>query len=158
MYKVVLTVFTVSCQEQRLRSQTTDPTALVVWAHLLLGQKSIEAAVQILKARLVAGGNNVRDARGYLALEGALYGAPASLETIRFVVWWSCMHPDFLLLQSDVRHAYLQALLRGPSVYIVLPKRVWPQSWSGMYAPALRLRKAIYGLKRSGFDWMDHAT
>ena len=68
------------------------------------------------------------------------------------------MHPDFLLLQSDVRHAYLQALLRGPPVYIVLPKRVWPQSWNGMYAPALRLRKAIYGLKRSGFDWMDHAT
>ena len=91
-------------------------------------------------------------------VEEALYGAPASLETIRFVVWWSCMHPDFLLLQSDVRHAYLQALLRGPPVYIVLPKRVWPQSWSGMYAPALRLRKAIYGLKRSGFDWMDHAT
>ena len=91
-------------------------------------------------------------------VEEALYGAPASLETIRFVVWWSCMHPDFLLLQSDVRHAYLQALLRGPPVYIVLPKRVWPQSWSGMYAPALRLRKAIYGLKRSGCDWMDHAT
>ena len=68
------------------------------------------------------------------------------------------MMMDFLLLQSDVRHAYLQALLRGPPVYIVLPKCVWPQSWSGMYAPALRLRKAIYGLKRSGFDWMDHAT
>ena len=68
------------------------------------------------------------------------------------------MHPDFLLLQSDVRHAYLQAVLRGPPVYIVLPRRVWPTSWSGMRAPAVRLRKAIYGLKRSGFDWMQHAT
>ena len=98
------------------------------------------------------------NAFGSLASEEALYGAPASLETIRIVVWWSCMRPFFLLLQSDVRHAYLQAWLRGPPVYIVLPKRVWPDTWSKFHAPAVRLRKAIYGLKRSGFDWMDHAT
>jgi len=136
-----------------------DPTALVVWAHLLIGIKSIEAvSSQKVKARLVAGGNCLMNAFGKLAAEEALYGAPASLETIRVVVWWSCMRPDFLLLQSDVRHAYLQAWLRGPPVYVVLPRRVWPDSWSNMRAPAVRLRKAIYGLKRSGFDWMDHAT
>ena len=60
----------------------------------------------------------LRFSRNHSMVEEALYGAPASLETIRFVVWWSCMHPDFLLLQSDVRHAYLQALLHGPPVYI----------------------------------------
>ena len=49
MYKVVLTVFTVSCQEQRLRSQTTDPTALVVWAHLLLGQNNKHIYIYISK-------------------------------------------------------------------------------------------------------------
>jgi len=27
-----------------------------------------------------------------------------------------------------------------------------------MHLPVLRLRRAIYGLKRSGFDWMEHAS
>ena len=122
----------------------TDPAALVVWSHLLVGIKSIEAGGLKVKARLVAGGNCVLDVSGKLAPEEALYGAPASLETIRIVVWWSCMRPDFLLLQSDVRHAYLQAWLRGPPVYIALPKRVWPPVWSGLHAPAVRLRSHLW--------------
>ncbi len=67
------------------------------------------------------------------------------------------MSPGHGLLQADVRHAYLQACLRGPAVYLVLPRSVWPPEWQSMRAPCLRLRKAIYGLKRSGFDWAKHA-
>ena len=135
-----------------------EPEALLVRAHLLLGQKNAETSEMKLKARLVAGGNNVVDAAGLPFFEEAMYGAPASLEIIRFVVWWSCMSPDFVLWQSDVRHAYLQATLRGPPVYIILPPQVRPSAWSQFRLPVLRLRRAIYGLKRSGFDWMDHAT
>ena len=60
--------------------KSLDPSALVVWAHLLIGIKSIEANSQKVKARLVAGGNCVLDSLGNLASEEALYGAPATLD------------------------------------------------------------------------------
>jgi hypothetical protein len=136
----------------------SEPSALLVRAHLLLGQKNAETSDMKLKCRMVAGGNNVVDTGGLPFFDEAMYGAPASLEIIRFVVWWSTMSPCFVLWQSDVRHAYLQASLKGPPVYLVLPTHVRPASWSNMHLPVLRLRRAIYGLKRSGFDWMEHAS
>ena len=142
----------------------TDPKALVVFAHLLLGRKNSESVDSIKwKARLVAGGNWLTDAAGHQHYDADPHGAPTSLEAIRLVVWWACMHPEHTLLQADMCHAYLQTKLKGPAVYVVLPKVIWPACWfdsSGgerLRNPVLRLRKAMYGLRRSGFDWMQHA-
>jgi len=142
----------------------TDPKALVVFAHLLLGRKNSETIDSVKwKARLVAGGNWLTDAAGNQHFDANLHGAPTSLEAIRLVIWWATMHPLHNLLQADMCHAYLQAKLKGPPVYVVLPKSVWPSSWFGpggeelIRHPTLRLRKAMYGLRRSGFDWMEHA-
>ena len=56
---------------------------------------------------------------------------------------------------GDVTAAYLQALLGGVPVYMLLPMSLWPQWWlqQHFYQPVVRLVKAIYGMHRSGFDW-----
>ena len=63
------------------------------------------------------------------------------------------------LLQADVTGAYLQSKLGGRPVGIVLPPTLWPESWRnrGLKRPVLRLRRALYGLQRSGFDWAEKA-
>ena len=139
--------------------------ALVVYAHLLLGCKNIEgteddsdpllAFALKWKARLVAGGNRLLDNEGNHYREKGLYGAPTSLEAIRLVCWWATMSADHVLLQADVSGAYLQSRLGGRPVWVVLPPAFWPDAWHkrGFRQPVLRLRKALYGLQRSGFDW-----
>ena len=73
------------------------------------------------------------------------------------------MSPTCALLQADVNAAYLQARLKGRPTFLELPRRLWPKEWfhsdgSPKYRhPVLRLFRAIYGLRRSGFDWMEHA-
>ena len=145
--------------------------ALVVYAHLLLGCKDIEGcdlqegdAIQSIllkwKARLVAGGNRLLDNEGKHYREKGLYGAPTSLEAIRLVCWWATMCADHVLLQADVSGAYLQSRLGGRPVWVVLPPAFWPKDWHdrGLKQPVLRLRKALYGLQRSGFDWAKKAN
>ena len=146
----------------------TCPESLFVYSHLLLGVKDSEVMANSerpsWKARLVAGGNYLHDIFGAKFTETDLHGAPASLEGVRLVVWRATMSADCELLQADVNGAYLQALLRGRPTYIELPKRLWPKEWfleSGeakFKHPVLKLIRAIYGLRRSGFDWMEHAS
>ena len=152
-----------------LRSLHED--ALVVYAHLLLGCKDSEvsgtspldadttsADLFRWKARLVAGGNALLDSCGVHYREENLYGSPTSLEAVRFICWWAVMNPIHTLVQSDVHGAYLQSNLGGRPVWLVLPPLCWPASWRGKYKqPVLRLRKAMYGLQRSGFDWAKRA-
>ena len=139
-----------------------SPSALVVYAHLLLGCKIAETLLDwVWKARLVAGGNRVTNSFGLAPNESDLYGAPTSLEAIRIIVWWATMHREHGLLQADMNHAYLQTTLKGAPIHVVLPSSVWPESWyvNGVpkfKSPVLRLHKAMYGLRRSGFDWMAH--
>ena len=156
----VFASYTAALEMSDLRA--SNPEALVVFAHLLLGLKGIEIGEAIWKARLVAGGNRLLDGFGVHFRENDLHGAPTSLEVIRIIVWWSTMSASHTLLQADVSHAYLQAKLRGRAVYVVLPRCVWPECWyrNGLPIfkfPCLRLHRAMYGLRRSGFDWLAHA-
>ena len=139
--------------------------ACVVNCHLLVGIKGaeLEPNLQKWKARLVAGGNNLRDANGLRVYEADLHGSPASLEAVRLVLAHAANTHDSALLSADVTTAYLQAELLGRPVYLAFPKDLWPPTWfhadgTPKYRkPVVRLRKAIYGLRRSGFDWRTHA-
>ena len=73
------------------------------------------------------------------------------------------MAPTCDLLQADNNAPDLQARLKGRPTFVELPRRLWPKQWfysdgtPSFRHPVLRLHRAIYGLRRSGFDWMEHA-
>ena len=56
----------------------------------------------------------------------------------------------------DVEQAYLQADMRGPPVYISLPREMWNDKMYKMRCPVFPLRKALYGHKHSGVFWNEH--
>ena len=134
--------------------------ALFVYSHLLTGVKNAESSqtgAQVWKARLVAGEHFMHDGDGLRFTESDLYGAPASLEGVSAVVWRSTLSPECDLLQADIAGAYIQARLLGRPTFLERPKRPSPGPWfrsdgSQRYRhPVLRLRRAMYGLRRSGF-------
>ena len=63
---------------------------------------------------------------------------------------------------ADVEAAYLISDLRGPPVYLRLPSEIWQacdvdsDCLSKFRDPCVRVKKAMYGLPRSGFDWYMH--
>ena len=97
---------------------------------------------------MVASGDHLLDINGKHYPEQGRLGAPTNLEAIRLVCWWAGMNSTHELLQADVTGTYLQSKL-GPTL--------WPESWRnrGLKRPVLRLRRALYGLQRSGFDWAE---
>ena len=113
---------------------------------------------------MCAGGNYLHDIFGAKFIEVDLHGAPASLEGVRLVVWRATLSADCMLLQADINGAYVQAVLKGRPTFIELPRRFWPKEWflkngdAKFKHPVLKLIRAIYGLRRSGFDWMEHAS
>ena len=141
------------------------PDAIVGRAKMILGIKNSElpASEWVHKGRLVFMGNNLRGASGERVLGTAdgLYGAPINLATARMVVTTALLR-DWAVEAADVDGAYLMADLKGPPVYLRLPKTLWEASGAdrtvldATRGPCLRVRKAMYGLPRAGFDWFSH--
>ena len=82
----------------------------------------------------------------------------AQLSTVRIVQGLGAMLG--LCVESlDITSAYLQAELRTQNeYYVVIPNQVIsyfsPRLHSEFREPVYRLRKALYGLQRSAFDWI----
>ena len=59
---------------------------------------------------------------------------------------------------SDAEQAYVQADLRGPDTWVLLPEDQWPKSWKsdGYVCPVVRHKKALYGHPDSGTVWERH--
>ena len=118
-----------------------------------------------LKCRLCAMGDQQRDARGAVMTgigeDDHLWCVPPSLWQTR--VFEICQGLLGNSMESeDFKAAYLQALLRGPPVYARVPVEMESESGLAILRnggiPVHRVRKAIYGLKRAGQDWMHHAN
>lgn len=137
------------------------PGAEIVRAHLILVEKNSEDPNQAhrkLKARLVARGDDVRTANGQRAVEEDLFGSPISLCASGVIDVYAGLIGGVTEV-ADVDGAYLQAPLKGAPKYIELPVQMWPKGWDGKYQrPVCRLHKALYGLQRAGFDWMEYAS
>ena len=140
-----------------------DSEAMVGSARMILARKHDELSENewVYKGRLVFLGSNIRDASG-AAVFGApddLYGKPTELATVR-VVLAIAMLRGWSVDTGDVHGAYLNAELRGPATYVRLPSMLWAAAGVSEQArphykdPCIRLRRALYGLPRSGFDWL----
>ena len=142
-----------------------EPEAVVGKAKMILGIKNSELQPEewVHKGRLVYMGNNLRGAVGerVVGTTDSLYGTPISLATARYVLAVALLR-DWAPEAADVDGAYLMADLGGPPVYMRLTQALWSAAGACMGAvsaardPCLRVRKAMYGLPRAGFDWFAH--
>jgi hypothetical protein len=105
------------------------------------------------KARLVAGGHNVRGTRGERISENLSHIIPASLTAVRIGEVHAAGYSDGVSLNGDVKLAYVKAVLEGDDMWASLPKQVRPSSHANFSDPVVQIKKALYGLKRSGLDW-----
>ena len=126
---------------------------------------------QKYKARLCARGNWVQDADGgVLQDKSDFWTAIASLTGARLVAQHALIHGN-PLQTVDLESAYLQAELTGKPHYIILDGQMidalppdWQQEVRAIInkrdcngrpgIPVFPLRKALYGLRRSGYDWV----
>ncbi len=61
-----------------------------------------------------------------------------------------------IVMQADAEQAYTQALLKGTTTWVRLPRDQWPKSWAGMSDPVCPLVLALYGHPDSGGHWERH--
>ena len=135
------------------------PDGRLVRAHTILGIKHFERPEEwAWKARIVAGGNNVRDTSGCKVVDAMATSAPATLDEVRIVLAVGATQPSFCAIAADVDAAYLHAELVGPPHLLALPREAWPPSWAkARYTcPVVRLRRTLPGLQQSGPLWNEY--
>ena len=109
-------------------------------------------------------GNDIRGAAGekIIGTTDALYGAPISLNTARYVLALALLN-GWGVDAGDVDGAYLRAELGGAPVITRLHAELWAAAGAdadklaSMRDPCVRVKKAMYGLPRAGFDWFAYA-
>ena len=106
------------------------PEAEIVTGQMLLGVKNFDKPEdqQVHKARLVAGGHNVRDTTGNKAPREILYMVNASLSLFRLIIVFA-LSIGGVCLQADANRSNLLAPLLGKPTYISLPRNLWPSWW-----------------------------
>lgn len=135
-----------------------------VGVRLILGVKGsgLDVSEQKSKARGCATGNFMSDGRGAQVWEDTseMSGKPADMLSAGLAMIQSMGEPGSDIDQADAVGACCQADLKGPPKYLVIPKNprhLFP-SCENMRQPVFRLRKALYGLVGSGFDWLEHCS
>ena len=139
-----------------------SPSSSIGHAMTILGCKNDELGehMRTYKGRIVFQGNRMRAASGE-KISGApdhLYGKPVDLSLARTVMAAATLK-GWGIEAGDIEGAYLNAELRGPPVYMTLPRDLWvaigapKERLAKLRNPCVRLKKALYGLPRSGFDW-----
>ena len=89
-----------------------------------------------------------------MALFQEMASTPATLDAARIADAYACFEGNHMSTR-DVEQAYLQAELKGPQTWIMLPSEIWKDEMFGMRCPVVRLEKALYGHKHSGNFWED---
>ena len=94
---------------------------------------------------------------GSQVFDEGLFGRPVSMTNARAMVSEAVLRGG-TIQQADAKNAYCQAPLLGAPKWLKLPKSLWRKELveQGMKNPVTPLVKALYGLTRSSFDWMDY--
>ena len=115
-----------------------------------------ERKYQKFKARVVFGGDRIKDTCGNAVFFQEVGSVPSTMAAARCAVAAKALAGDSLdLLQSDCVKAYIQADLDGAPTFVRLPKEWWPDSFKGFKDPVVRLHKALYGHPRAGDCWFE---
>ena len=127
----------------------------------IFGIKNFEfdESQQKYKARVVFGGEAIKDASDEFVVFGDVGTTPSNMTTARACMGISCLFPNMRRLQSDCIAAFTQALMSEEfPTFVSLPRQWWPKHWHdrGFKNPVCRLRRALYGHPRSGDLWHQH--
>ena len=132
------------------------PDALFVYAYCVTVEKGTQkGSLRKFKSRLVALGNNIRDARGEKFLDKLRHLLAASITSFRLLASWEVMMPDGEMKSGDTPGAYLDAKASGRPVFISLDRetqRLLTPHWLSPREPFARVDAALYGLPRSDLD------
>lgn len=129
---------------------------------MILGIKSFEMPRSFwrFKARACATGNYVESSSGWQCFEDpdSLVGKPADMTAARLSMIQT-LSTGGDLEQADAQSAYCQAPIKGSPKWLSIPRSLRkvfgiPED---MTMPVCRMRRALYGLQRSSFDWQSHA-
>ena len=89
--------------------------------------------------------------------------APATMEAAKYCDAYGLL-AGHDIMQADAEQAYVQAELKGPPTYVVLPEEAWPtdptlrKKFEVLKQPVVRLRKALYGHPDAGIYWEKHCN
>lgn len=114
-----------------------------------------------LKYRVVFLEDRVRTQNWEQAMFQDQGSSPATMEAAKFADMYG-LFPSHDIEQADAEQAYVQAELKGPPTYVVLPEDGLPEApelrakFLSMRQPVVRLRKALYGHPDSGTFWEEH--
>ena len=108
------------------------------------------------KYRVVFQGNRVVNQNWEVAIFQDLGSSPAAMEAGKAVDCYGSIDGNDCE-QADAEQAYVQAELRGPPTWILLPEEAQPSEWKGKFnKPVVVLKKALYGHPDSGTFWEEH--
>lgn len=141
-------------------AQIEDQTASILRVHAILGIKHWEERSEHrFKARIVAGGHDIRDWWGGRAESDALYTLPIGLGALRQLLVRTVV-TDEEALQWDVTGAYLQTPRSGPPTYAGIPTIYMNDAMLEMHRagldPVVPLKTFLYGEPNSGDKWAEH--
>ncbi len=140
-----------------------NPEAHIADLFSICGIKNYDGPVedQIMKARIVLGGHNVK--KGFQKEKVVLFeqtaSHPSSMCAARNAVAYGMICEDGVVLQTDCDKAYIQSKFDGPETWVRLPKKWWPKGkgWENIEDPVCRLVMNLYGHPRAGNGWERHA-
>ncbi|KAA8491889.1 Retrovirus-related Pol polyprotein from transposon TNT 1-94 [Porphyridium purpureum] len=136
-----------------LEEARRQPGARFVRTHFIFGLKFAEMPEEFrkVKCRLVAGGNRIWGSDGAATNDIFDYETPAGLSAIRMIIAVAAIL-GLQIVSFDISSAYLHADLSGPPTFAYLPREICDSKDT-----VVRLRKALYGLPRSGSDFSQDA-
>ena len=108
------------------------------------------------KYRVVFQGNRVINQNWEVALFQDLGSSPAAMEAGKAVDCYGSFE-GHECMQEDAEQAYVQAELKGPKTWVLLPTEAWPAHWHGKWRkPVVVLKRALYGHPDAGTFWEKH--